>query len=279
MSRVRQHLSITQYAAIMLVCLGNFAMADLPWDLQAVDADGVATHPKVGAAVDPANKVVIEGIALNAPDEILDTSQMWQVYVQSEGMDYGGIAAFAAIFYDSNEWPRYPMDIQAGDRVRIEGYTAFHNGKTNINERHSASPDLRFIVTKVEEGVGLPAPRIIASIASCNYFDPQRVGGGERYQDQWVQLNDVNIDSGTWAAGETITISDTSGESLSILLSSEGDFDDHPAPTGDFSVVGIFDQEDTESPFTGSYRLWVKHYSDLTLNQQLTVVTNWNLYE
>ena len=68
---------------------------------------------------------------------------MWQTYVQAEPPDQGGIAAFAAIFYDDSVWPRYPMDIQAGDRVRIEGYTAFHRGKTNINERHSPSPDLR----------------------------------------------------------------------------------------------------------------------------------------
>jgi len=246
------------------------------WGLQAVDATGNAIHPKVGASVESVNKVVIEGIALNSPDEILNTDMMWQVYVQAEGPDWGGIAVFAAIFYDNSQWPRYPMDFQAGDRVRVEGYTEFHNGKTNLNERHSASPDLRFTVTRLATGVGLPAPRVIPSIASCNYFDPRGLGGGQRYQAQWTQLHNVHVVSGTWAAGETVTISDDSGQSLDMLLSEKGDFDASSVPKGEFSVRGIFDQEDSSAPCTGGYRIWVKHSSDVF--QPKPPASSWLIY-
>jgi len=178
---------------VILVLLGaaGLSRADSPWDIEAVDADGMATNPKVGAAVDPVNKVAVEGIALNATADYLDPAQMWQTYVQAESPDQGGIVAFAAVFYDSSEWPRYPMDILPGDRVRVEGYAEFHNGKSNINERHSASPDLRFTVTKLASAVGLPAPQTLFDLSTCNGFDASRATGGERYESQWAELQNV----------------------------------------------------------------------------------------
>jgi hypothetical protein len=55
-----------------------------------------------------------------------------------------------------------------------------------------------------------------------------------------------------------------------------GDFDSHPAPTGNFQVTGIFDQEDLAAPYTDSYRLWVKRYSDIEI---LTGFMDWYEYE
>lgn len=260
----------------LALALPGLARADSPWDLQAVNSIGEATHPKVGAAVEEANKVTVEGIALNASAELLDPAQMWQVYVQAESPDKGGIAAFAAIFYDNSVWPRYPSDVEAGDRVRVEGYVAFHRGKTNINERHSAAPELRFTVTILQKAAGMPAPIEIPDIGACVAFDDSRTTGAELYQCQWVQLNDVHIASGTWAAGETLTITDASGATLPLLLSARGDFNSYSAPTGDFSVRGIFDQEDLATPWTDSYRLWVKSWSDFILPSD---VGDWYLYQ
>ncbi len=263
---------------LALLAMGSIGHAQTMWELQAVDANGVATHPKVGAGIDPGNRITVEGIALNAPDELLPPGQMWQIFVQGEGEDKGGIAGFAAIFYDNSVWPRYPTDIAAGDRVRIEGYAAFHRGKANINERHSAAPELRMTVTRLASGVGLPAPAVIPSIEDCNYFDAQRIGGGERYQGRWVRLDRVWIAGGTWAAGETVTLTDASGQTLPMLLSVRGDFGSHPAPVGAFSVVGIFDQEDASEPFTGDYRLWVKRQADI-VPMAPTAASDWRLYE
>jgi len=244
------------------------------WALQAVDATGEGTHPKVDADPVPENRVIIEGIALNRSDEYLDPNLMWQVYVQAEPPDQGGIAAWAGVFYNSN-WPRYPEDINPGDRVRIEGFVANHRGKVNITERHSAAPELQFTVSVLERDVGMPSPIPIPNIAACNYFDSSRAGGGELYQAQWVSLSEVEIVSGTWAAGQPLIISDISGATVTLLLSSEGDFDSYPAPVEPFSVRGIFDQEDPALPYHHDYRLWVKNYSDLTV---VTGLSHWSAY-
>lgn len=249
-------------ALMLLPALAVLAQTtDNPWDLQAVDADGVATHPKVGAAVETANRVIVEGIALNAPGQLLDTASQWQVYVQGEAPQSGGIAAWAGIFYNS-DWPRYPADIEPGDRVRIEGYAEFHAGKTNLNERHSAAPDLALTVTILQKGAGMPEPELIDSIADCVGFDATRETGGEHYQGRWVELRNVRISEGTWGNGQSLVLTDDSAATLTLLLSSRGDFDDYSIPTKPFNVRGIFDQEDADAPYTGAYRLWTRTVDD-----------------
>jgi hypothetical protein len=189
---------------------------------------------------------------------------MWQIYVQADpdGSDAGGIAAWAGVFYNP-DWPRYPMDIDPGDRVEIAGYLLDYNGKVNFNERHSPEPALQYTVTILEEGAGMPAPVLIPSIDDCDHFDETRATGGELYQAQWCRLEDVSIQSGSWAAGETVVVTDSSGKSLNVLLSERGDFDSYSAPQGTFTVTGVFDQEDPTSPYTGDYRLWVKSMGDV----------------
>lgn len=258
-------------AAAALVLLGGTVTtlrAEQIWDLEAVDANGAGTHAKVGAdpgsnpATSP-NRVVVTGIALNSSSEMLPSS-MWQIYVQGEAPDSGGIAAWAGVFYNST-WPRYPSDIEPGDRVQIDGFIANTNGKVNINERHSAAPGMQFVVTKLASRVGMPPPALIPNIASCNFFDQTRATGGEKYQAQWCQLDNLTSVSGTWAPGQQLVVSDSSLATTTLLLSSEGDFALYPPPSAPFKARGIFDQEDKTSPATGDYRLWVKRYSDIAI--------------
>jgi len=251
--------------------------ADAIWDLQAVDADGEATHAKVGAdPTNPDNKVVVEGIALNDSEDYLEPSVQFQLYVQAEAPDGGGIAAWSGSFFQGgpgsqtwqDEFDRMTASgFKPGDRVRVEGFVAFHRGKTNVNERHSAAPAMDFTISVLEADVGIPAPTVIPSVGSCNYFDQTRAGGGEFYQATWCRLEDVWIHSmpDGWGAGKSILVTDNGTDTLPVLLSDMGDFDSYPAPTGVFGVTGIFDQEDETFAFTGAYRLWVKDYGDLAL--------------
>jgi hypothetical protein len=100
-------------------------------------------------------------------------------------------------------------------------------------------------------------------LSQITAFDATRKTGGERYQCNWVKFKQVHIVSGAWKAGNTLVVADDAGSTSSLLLSAQGDFDQHGAPTGKFNVTGIFDQEDATAPTTGDYRLWVKHYSDI----------------
>jgi len=258
---LKKNARLIFYASFMLFLCAT-SLADNIWDLEEVDAEGRGTHPKNGAPISPDNKVTIQGIALNNPAELLPTTEQWQVYVQAEPPDRGGIAAWAGIFYADTPWPRYPLDIQPGDRIRLEGFIMDNAGKVNINERHSLAA--AFTVTKLQSGVGMPAPQEITNLSTCNFFDQMRASGGEKYQAQWVKLKGVHISSGAWGNDKSLTIADDAGSTLTMYLSSEGDFNDHSAPAGGFNVTGIFDQEDTYlPPWHDSYRLWVKKYSDI----------------
>lgn len=276
------------------------AGASLIFDLQAVDANGNPTHPLVGAGptiFDPPDyphpedptRVTIEGIALNSPHDLTFLTgpgfRYWQIYVQSE-TDGAGIAVWQGSPWMPTWPPNYP-EVQAGDRVRVNGFVAHHRGKCNINSRHSGAPLMDFIVEVIEPGAGMPAPTLIPSIADCNYFSPDRLDqpgsrGGEFYQAQWCMLQNVFIvdPPGTpppwgagwgWGANKTILVSDASGATLPLYLSQAGDFDLYDPPDGYFTVVGIFDQEDPAAPFVDNYRLWVLRNSDITRGFQEAV--------
>jgi hypothetical protein len=108
----------------------------------------------------------------------------------------------------------------------------------------------------------MPEPIVIDSIADCIGFDATRQTGGELYQGRWVELQNVRIDEGTWGSGQSLVLIDDSDATLTLLLSSEGDFDDFSIPTKPFNVRGIFDQEDLEAPYTADYRLWTRTVDD-----------------
>ncbi len=242
-------------AFILLVCGPAAGTLHHAWDLQAVDQEGLGTHPLVGAAPLLENRVTVEGVALNTTGEILDPGEMYTIFLQDET---GGLQVWAGSWWYGDLWkPAEYIDVEAGDRVRVEGFVANHNGKVFINDRHSSAPEIRFVVTILEKGAGMPEPARIPSISACNYFDASRAGGGEKYQTQWCRLNDVEILSGSWGNDQELIISDGTGQ-LTMLLSGQGDFDGYAAPTGKFDVIGIFDQEDTELPYHDSYRIWVK---------------------
>ena len=89
-------------------------------------------------------------------------------------------------------------------------------------------------------------------------------------------MENVHIVSGLWGSGNFLLLSDDSGSTIPMLLSSEGDFNDKSMPQEHFSVLGIFDQEDTDSPYHEDYRLWVKKYSDIILPLRARL---WQVYE
>ena len=225
------------------------------WDYEAVNADGTGSHPLVDAAPAEENRVTVVGIALNTTGELLDPSQMYSIFIQDE-TDWGGMQVWAGSWwYDPWPHPNY-IPVEAGDRVQVRGLLGNHNGKVFINDRHSSSPMTVFEVAILEQGVGMPGPDVIPSVASCNYFDQSRAGGAEYYQTHWCRLNDLEVVSGDWASGQQLVVTDGTGD-VGLLLAGPGDFAG-PAPTSPFDAIGIFDQEDEELPWHDSYRLWVK---------------------
>jgi len=252
-------------AAVSVVVLAGGAFGDAIWDYEAVDSLGYGTHPLVGAMPDDANKVTIEGLVIGGTEDFVNRNAafaMYSIWVQDDTTTKGGIQCWTGPWAKDGGWDAYPV-IYGGARVRVSGWLANNAGKVFINDRHSAA--LLWTVDVLDCTVGMPAPQVIPSISACNYFDQTRSGGGELYQTRWVELNGVEIVSGTWGAGQPLTISDGTG-TLTMLLSQMGDFNSYSAPTGTFNVLGVFDQEDTnnDGDFQDMYRLWVKDFADIT---------------
>lgn len=259
---------------------------DSIWSTQVVDVTGTGIHPAISSSE---QKLTIRGVALNASTEYLPAAAGWgpaifQVYVQSLEAPVGGIALFEGYFAGNVGADFLALGIAAGDIVEVTGLIANNAGKVNMNSRHGAVDN--FSVRIVQKAAGMPEPIVIPSIAAGNFFDTSdtvtgedqyRRKGGELYQAQWCLLKGVHLQSGTWANGETVVITDSSGGTLDMLLSAMGDFTGATAPTGNFDVVGIFDQEDgnSDGDFQDGYRLWVKKMSDITPESD---VNNWILY-
>lgn len=241
------------------------AMAETHSEIQAVDASGNATHPKVIRPGNPWSldkQVVMEGIVVVAPYELTNTLTELLIAFQGEGADHAGTQIWSGAFFQ--DWPE-PYDayfgLLPGDRIRVTGYAAQFVGKANINEQHSDDPAKDFSIELLGHP-GMPAPEVVPSVAVAKVFDATRATGGEYYQSRWVRMNNLTVTTpATWQAGEEVTVTDGT-DTMQMMLSAVGDFSSFAPPAGPFDVVALFDQEPRPLDFAASrmahYRLWVK---------------------
>ncbi|MBN2020437.1 MAG: hypothetical protein JW749_09450 [Sedimentisphaerales bacterium] len=278
--------------AAAVIFAGSAAFAGEPtvaevthWQLQAVDADGIGTY-------DATDKVIVTGIVLNNPEEILDPTPssvamggQWQIYIQGEGEDHAGTAVFMGQNYSVaggsgnytgeellcelcrvNHDPNTGYTFAAGDRIRVTGWYKFYKGKLNVNEKHQVEPEFDLDIELVKPAVGLPQPETITldmvKNGSDQYiFDSTRLTGCEYYQARLVRVDDVNIiNPENWVPDGTVTIRDNTGRTFPVKLGIGDGIARYDCPTGQIDVIAIFDQECSSSPYTGGYRLWVPNY-------------------
>ncbi|MFA5239022.1 MAG: hypothetical protein WC476_04845 [Phycisphaerae bacterium] len=282
---------------VVLLTISSIAFADDPCtpvthqQLQAVDQDGVGTYNAEG-------KVIIEGIILNNPADMVDPTAnyqaepvdmggQWQIFVQGRGDDHAGTAVYMGQNYELLPWI-YPPDgsytdpnwikemkrlnasqFGPGDKVRVTGYYMFYKGKTNINERHESSDANNFTIELLENGAGLPRPEVITldDVKDVNddfIFDPDRTIGCEYYQGRLVRINDVSFvgDANNWAPDAELQITDGAKTFTVKLGLGTGIYAGSNNLTAPFDVIGIFDQEAAGWPAdcTTGYRIWVMDY-------------------
>ncbi len=216
---------ISTCLVMSLFVLSSLAYGDTHQHVQSIDEDGYGTHPDLQTT----NKVWVEGVVLNRPDYMLDSTPdfnnaeetlggQWQMYIQGDADDHAGTAVwmgqnYANIWggvgmYTDPNWtyelyrlshdPCTAHEIRPGDKIRVTGLLKFYKGKTNINERHNAGPENDFSIEILEPAVGLPQPEVVAMSelkdVNDNYiFDHTRQTGCEYYQARLIRINDVNI--------------------------------------------------------------------------------------
>lgn len=280
----------------LVLAFGASALADDPTiadlshrELQAVDESGVGTY-------DATDKVVLEGLVVNAPEMILNPTPaagymggQWQMYIQGEGEDHAGTAVWFGQYYhkvttgnpaDSytdpelldelcriNADPNTGYIFNAGDRVRVTGWYKFYGGKTNVNEKHQKDPLFDFEIELVKPAAGLPQPEPI-TLADLKYadntfiFDPNRLSGCEYYQGRLVRIEQVQITNpAAWGPDQTLTLADSSGRDFSMKLGLGQGFTRYDAPSGWINVIGILDQEAPGCTICNyGYRVWVPNY-------------------
>lgn len=154
--------------------------------------------------------------------------------------------------------------VRAGDLVEIRARMGlFYAGKNNINENHSTDTANDFEIVIVQRNYGLPTatPLSLSNLEDSVgqfYFDASRATGPEHYQGSLVELKDVRFTAETislWGQNADLRLEDATGRELPIHLGYSDSFAAMSAPTGYFSVSGIFDQADSTSPNDSGYRL------------------------
>jgi len=257
---------------------------------QAVDQDGVGTYNTAG-------KVVLEGIVLNKPGNMLDPTPnyqpepvdmggQWQMFIEGEGDDHAGTALWMGQNYELLAWidPGGSYDdanwisemsrlnsaqFGPGDRVRVTGYYLFYKGKTNVNERHSNNDANDFTIELLERGAGLPRPEVVTldELKDVNddfIFDPAREYGCEYYQGRLVRVNGVSFygNVNNWGPDADMTITDGVKTFPLKLGLGRGIYPGSNNLNDTFDVIGIFDQEGPGWPpdCKAGYRIWVMDY-------------------
>ena len=259
-------------------------------EFQAVDSNGVGTF-----SPDTTDKVILKGIILNNPDEMLDSRPgaptprggQWQIFIQPEdesdhagtcvwmGQKYLGVggsgdysdAEYMAEHYRVDHDPNTGHAFRAGDKVKVTGWFKFYKGKTNINEKHQVEPFNDFKIELVEARVGLPIPEEVnleeLKDAADNYiFDADRNFGCEYYQGRLIRINNVVVTNAqNWGADKTIMISDENGRTFPAILGHGTGIFENECPTGNIDVIGIMDQEASDlNVCKDGYRLYLSNY-------------------
>lgn len=219
----------------------------------------------------------------------------WQIFVQpTDAADHAGTACWMGQNYGNITWPTH-MDssmsytdaewtaelnrltsggtLQKGDLIQITAHkVGYHGGKTNVNETHLKDTDCDFTIMILQAGYGLPAaeaivladldvdPGVAGYDAAYGRFDASRESGGEYYQGRRVRIDGLTLlDDAGW--GETewgariCLAADGDGREFALRMPLFDALDLGAVPVGEFSAVGIFNQEGSDK---AGYELFVQ---------------------
>jgi len=255
-------------------------------EFQAVNASGEQAY-------NATDKVILEGILLHNPADMLDPtpddtvtqlyniSGQWQIFFQGQGDDHAGTAVWMGQLYSNLPWVALDggytneefvaelsrlnaAQFSPGDRIRVTGYYLSYSGKTNVNEQHNKHPDHDFTIELMQRGVGLPRPEVVTldDLKDNNdefIFDPARQTGCEYYQARLIKIEEVSfLEANAWGPGANLMITDGVKTFPVKLGRGNGIYAGSNNLTEPFDIIGIMDQESAN--LIDGYRLYVMDY-------------------
>ena len=281
----------------MLMILLSLALSPAAWadptvaavthtQFQAVNAAGEQTY-------NATEKVILEGIALHNPADMLDPtpddtitamyniSAQWQLFFQGEGPDHAGTAVYLGQLYNNLPWvapdggysnAEFIAELarintpafSPGARIRLTGYFLSYKGKNNVNEQHNKAPDHDFTIEVLDRGVGIPRPEPVGldelKDADDKFiFDPTRATGPEHHQARLIKLQDLFlVNPQDWAPNATLTLTDGVRTIPLKLGRGNGIYRGSNNLVEPFDVIAILDQDSTN--LKDGYRLYVMNY-------------------
>ncbi|NOX38051.1 MAG: T9SS type A sorting domain-containing protein [Calditrichaeota bacterium] len=167
------------------------------------------------------------------------------------------------------------VDIFIGNQYQITGKVAQYRGKTEI------MPDDETDI--VDLGAGTPVDPLVISIADL-------LADAETYEGMLVRLQHVeNTGNGdpwpTEGNNANLEITDDGTNVLTLRVDRDTDIDGQPEPQWPRDVIGIFSQYDRSSPYTDSYQILPRAYTDfqeptaIAENPEATLPERYNLYQ
>lgn len=249
-------------------------------EINVVDAEGRPTF----VGLQSTERYTIEGTALNDAgvfNGVRDDGSLERSLILFVQDDTGGIQVYSGSWYGGG-LENYPAVTQ-GERVQVTGLTGHFGGKTNINERHN--PDQKFDIT-IHGAAEDPEPLVIEDLAASTRFDQTRRTGGEYHQGRLVKLHAVKIVEGAWENGSTLIVEDSSGGRIPVELRAATEIAGNPKPTEypyndgySLDIIGVFNQEDEEPPYTEGYLVWPRSIEDFQPAFRGSHVSQWDVYE
>jgi hypothetical protein len=165
--------------------------------------------------------------------------------------------------------------LRYGDVIEVQANVAglFYAGKFNINEQHSIDPANDFSITILQRGAAPAVASIqlsdLADAGNQPIFDRTRATGCERYQGSLVHLDGLTlVDPADWALGATVTVKQ-GGRTFPMQVGLDPallSINPNTLFATPFAVTALVDQEDSSSPYTSGYSLWVTNAAELALD-------------
>lgn len=195
-----------------------------------------------GAATRLGEWVAVQGVITSATQFRTGAGVAGPSYIQDAS---GGMAVFSP--------SRVSEAVAVGDEVILVGRVIQFFGLNQLDDQTR-------IVQRVRSGVQIEPLRV-----TLGTLLRDGAGGVEEFEGRLVQIDNVTVNTAFWnveGAGTNYQLNDGTG-TLDVRINPGTNLVAQPAPSGQFTLVGVVSQFRNVSPFIGGYQLMPRSRADI----------------